>query len=169
VSTKGSKLVREAITLIGARSPADVTKGNDPIGYLLRSLACWVWATQNHPGSEDRDDALEALRPWFDVIIDRCSEHDPGPWAFARCFLSLAGELPAEHVELAIRALERTRYLLEAAAFAGLAARDDIRRPLYEDFTRGRAAVVTALQGLRATLPAVVERLVEDGPDPVPM
>jgi hypothetical protein len=81
----------------------------------------------------------------------------------------LAGELPAEHVELAIRALERARYLLEAAAFAGLAARDDIRRPLYEDFTRGRAAVVTALQGLRTTLRAVVERLVEEGPDPVPM
>ncbi len=169
VSTKGSKLAREVITLIGARGPADVAKGNDPIGYLLRSLACWVWATQRHPGLEDRDDALAALRPWFDVIIDRCSEPDPGPWAFARCFLALAGELPAEHVELAIRALERAHYLLEAAAFAGLAARDDIRRPLYEDFTRGRAAVVTALQGLRATLPAVVERLVEEGPDPVPM
>lgn len=169
VSTEGSRLAREVITLIGARGPADLAKGNDPIGYLLRSLACWVWATQRHPGSMDRDDAVEALRPWFDLIIDRCSEHDPGPWAFARCFLALAGELPAEHAELAIRALERARYLLEAAAFAGLAARDDIKHPLYEEFTRGRAVVVTALQGLRATLPAVVERLAEEGPDPVPM
>lgn len=169
VSTKGSKLAREVITLIGARGAADVAKGNDPIGYLLRSLACWVWATQRHPNTEDLDAAVAGLRPWFAVIKDRCSQLDPGPWAFARCFLALAGELPAEDVELAINALERARYLLEAAAFAGLAAREDIRRPLYEEFARGRAAVVAVLQGLRATLPSVVERLAEEGPDPVPM
>lgn len=169
VSTGAGKLAREVIDLLSARDPDEPAKGNDPIAYLVRSLACWLWATQRHSVAEDRDDAVKALSRWFEVIIDRCSEHDPGPWAFARCFLALAGELPAEQAELAIKALERGHYLLEAAAFAGLAARDDIRRPLYEDFTRGRAAVVAALQGLRDTLPAVVERLTEDGPDPVPM
>ena len=169
VSVGGSKLAREVITMIRARTPADLGKGNDPVGYLLRSLACWVWSTSHLPDFKDRDDAVEALRLWFEVIIARCSELDPGPWAFARCFLALAGELPAEDVELSIKALARAHYLLEAAAFARLASRDDIRRPVYEKFAKGRATVVAVLQGLRATLPSVVERLAEEGPDPVPM
>ena len=168
-SAAGNKLAREATSLIRAMNPAEPAKGNDPVGYLLRSLACRMWTAQKISVARDQDEVIEALRPWLEVIVDRCSEHDPGPWAFARCFLALAGELPPEDVELSIRALERSGYLLEAAGFAGLAGHEDVRRSLSDEFSKRRAIVIAELRGLRATLPAVVDRLSDAGPEPVPM
>ena len=168
-SAEGHMLARDVIAMTQSKRPESGLGGNDPVGYLLRSLACWLWCTQSHLSTDSRAGIVDALRPWFRQIVDRCGDLDPGPWGFARCYLALAGQLPDDDIVLGIRALERARYFSEAAAFARLASRDDLHDSMLQEFERIRGAVVLELRPLIGLLPGVVEGLSQVGSNPAPI
>ena len=111
----------------------------------------------------DRDDAVEALRSWFDVINGPLQRTCPGLWRLFPVFLALAASL-AEHADFCY-----DHVLARLISGCGrLIARDDTRRILCTRNSPGRVVVVTE------TWPAtgsgvVVELTTEEGPDPSPL
>ena len=103
----------EVLQVLGSLSPDRPHRGNDHDAYLLRALACCRWVTG--------DETLDApLARWLPAVETGLGNRDPGPWAFAGCFLALVDGRFAHLVPPVLESMKHARYWLEIAGFAAL-------------------------------------------------
>jgi hypothetical protein len=119
-------------------NPQKIGHGNETIAYLLRSLAA-------HACLSDDPTARAVVSAWQSTAEDRLSDDDPGPWAYTMAYLYLQKAVPEQSFDRALSALERARYYLEAASFAGFAQRKDTCDRLRTRFQQRREATVQQL------------------------
>lgn len=102
----------QALDALNHQSGAHTSKGNDPKAYLLRALACHAWACAD-------DNIRQAVVASHDLIHAGLDQIDPGPWAFALCYVGLMTQ-DGDAIETAIDTLSTKRYFLEAATLSAL-------------------------------------------------
>jgi len=124
----------EVAQQLAGASRETLGNGNETVAYLLRALAAHAWVS--HDSAQ-----LTLVKSWLPHAEARLTDDDPGPWAYAIAYLYLQRAAPQPSLERALCALERARYLLEAACLSGFAGRGDERRRLLGRFQQRRQAI----------------------------
>lgn len=128
----------EVAQRLGGATREMLGNGNETVAYLLRALAAHAWVS--HDSAH-----LTLAKSWLPHAEERLTDDDPGPWAYAIAYLCLQGAAPPLSLDRALGALERGRYLLEAACLSGFAGRVDERRRLLDRFQQRRKGIVGQL------------------------
>ncbi len=128
----------EVAQRLAGSTPETLGNGNETVAYLLRALAVHAWVS--HDSAQ-----LTLVKSWLPHAEERLTDDDPGPWAYAIAYLYLQRAAPPPSLDRALCALERARYLLEAACLSGFAGRGDERRRLLGRFQQRRKGIVGQL------------------------
>ncbi|KFB67626.1 hypothetical protein [Candidatus Accumulibacter vicinus] len=124
----------EVAQRLAGSSSETLGNGNETVAYLLRALAAHAWVS--HDSAQ-----LTLAKCWLSHAEARLTDDDPGPWAYAIAYSCLQGAAPPLSLDRALCALERARYLLEAACLSGFAGRGDERRRLLDRFQQRRKGI----------------------------
>ena len=137
-AAKAAAFADEVAQRLAGSTRETLGNGNETDAYLLRALAAHAW------GSHDSAH-LTLARSWLSQAEERLTDDDPGPWAYAIACLHLRQAAPVTSLERALGALERARYHLEAACFAGFAGLGNDRHRLLDRFRQRRQATIAEL------------------------